>query len=141
MIRIAHKKSHGTNVVVVNNQSVNSKTAANLFYCPVISCSQQQHSFRGISCGLWSYHILLGRSFGNAAKQFTRIRSHEWLLFPAPNFLSSCQNDKFDFNDIAHFNQLNINKCLRARQRHVQFICQNKLLFAFSLRSKLLFSF
>ena len=33
---IAHKKSHGTNVVVVNNQSVNSKMAANLFYCHVI---------------------------------------------------------------------------------------------------------
>ena len=53
IMTIAHKKSHRTNVVVVNNQSVNSKTAANLFYCYVIGCSQQQHSFRGISCGLW----------------------------------------------------------------------------------------
>jgi len=29
----------------VDNQSANRKTAANLFYCYVIGCSQQQHSF------------------------------------------------------------------------------------------------
>ena len=52
MMVVAHKKSHGTNVVVVNNQSVNTKMAANLFFCHVIGCLQQQHSFRGISCGL-----------------------------------------------------------------------------------------
>ena len=60
VMSIAHKKSHGTNVVVVHNQLVNSKMAANLFYCHVIGCLQQQHSFRGISCGLWLSAWVIG---------------------------------------------------------------------------------
>ena len=44
---MAHRISHGMNVVVVSIQSHNSKKNS----CSLIGCSQQ-HSFRGISCGL-----------------------------------------------------------------------------------------
>ena len=49
LIIIAHRISHGTNVVVVSIQSNSSK----IFCCLPIGFSQQQHSFCGIFCGLW----------------------------------------------------------------------------------------
>jgi len=75
VIIIAHKKSHGTNVVVVNNQSVNSKMAANLFYCHLIGCLQQQHSLRRISCGLCS-----SRRISVLIIEFTRNADHTLSL-------------------------------------------------------------
>ena len=47
LITIAHRISHGTNVVVVNSQSAISK----IFCCYLFGCLQQ-HLLCGIFCGL-----------------------------------------------------------------------------------------